>query len=238
MQPRQLRLGDIVDDYCPRERRVTNHAIVAMVDQQVRQTRCTTCDAEHEYKEARVPPQRRKKDSPAALQKQLLSEAPPGLLSAAKTPPAEPAGAPPPPVAAPSEPPPDPPNPVEQQPGDSRDDHDEEGPVHRPLIRATLPRPEGQAPERPIPEFTFRQAGARGRGRFRPGDARGGGGHRPGGRPTGGGGHGQGRSSSSRPFAGPPRGNRQPAPIGRSSSHSPQQGHGHGGGGRGKKRSK
>ena len=28
---RQLRLGDILDDYCPRERRVTNHAIVAMI---------------------------------------------------------------------------------------------------------------------------------------------------------------------------------------------------------------
>ena len=48
MQQRQLRLGDIVDDYCPRERRVTNHAIVAMVEQDVKQTRCTTCDTEHE----------------------------------------------------------------------------------------------------------------------------------------------------------------------------------------------
>ena len=31
MEQRPLRLGDIVDDYCPRERRITNHAIVAMV---------------------------------------------------------------------------------------------------------------------------------------------------------------------------------------------------------------
>ena len=29
MEQRRLRLGDILDDYCPRERRVTNHAIVA-----------------------------------------------------------------------------------------------------------------------------------------------------------------------------------------------------------------
>jgi hypothetical protein len=34
---------------------------------------------------------------------------------------------------------------------------DEDGPVHRRLIRATLPRPEGQQPTRPIPEFTLRQ---------------------------------------------------------------------------------
>ena len=55
MQQRRLRLGDILDDYCPRERRITNHAVVAMIEDQVKQTRCTTCDADHEYKQARVP---------------------------------------------------------------------------------------------------------------------------------------------------------------------------------------
>src|SRR4249920_2110128 len=62
MQQRRLRLGDILDDYCPRERRITNHAVVAMIDDQVKQTRCTTCDADHEYKQARIPAPRRKKD--------------------------------------------------------------------------------------------------------------------------------------------------------------------------------
>src|SRR5437870_4056393 len=76
MQQRQLRLGDILDDYCPRERRVTNHAVVAMLDDDVRQTRCTTCDAEHEYKHAKVPRQRRKNDTPAALYSQVLANAP------------------------------------------------------------------------------------------------------------------------------------------------------------------
>src|ERR1044072_9805776 len=61
MQQRRLRLGDILDDYCPRERRITNHAVVAMIEDQVKQTRCTTCDADHEYKAARVPPPRRKR---------------------------------------------------------------------------------------------------------------------------------------------------------------------------------
>ena len=55
MEQRRLRLGDILDDYCPRERRVTNHAVVAMIEEDVKQTRCTTCDAEHAYKGARVP---------------------------------------------------------------------------------------------------------------------------------------------------------------------------------------
>ena len=61
MQQRRLRLGDILDDYCPRERRITNHVVVAMIEEDVKQTRCTTCDAEHEYKQARVPAPRRKK---------------------------------------------------------------------------------------------------------------------------------------------------------------------------------
>src|SRR6188474_953805 len=74
MQQRRLRLGDILDDYCPRERRITNHAVVAMIDDQVKQTRCTTCDADHEYKEARVPASRRRKD--AAAQADVPDEGP------------------------------------------------------------------------------------------------------------------------------------------------------------------
>ena len=66
MEQRRLRLGDILDDYCPRERRVTNHAVVAMIEEDVKQTRCTTCDSEHAYTGARVPT-RRKKETPSAL---------------------------------------------------------------------------------------------------------------------------------------------------------------------------
>ena len=55
MEQRPLRLGDILDDYCPRERRVTNHVIVAMIDDEIRQTRCSTCEAEHAYKGGKAP---------------------------------------------------------------------------------------------------------------------------------------------------------------------------------------
>src|SRR5215211_1004081 len=75
MEQRRLRLGDILDDYCPRERRVTNHAVVAMIEEDVKQTRCATCDAEHAYKGARVPA-RRKKETPAALYKEVLAGMP------------------------------------------------------------------------------------------------------------------------------------------------------------------
>src|SRR5213078_1018770 len=83
MQQRQPRLGDVLDDYCPRERRLTNHVIVAMIGDDVKQTRCTTCDADHEYKHAKIPRQRRKGDlaalaAPVGIaQKKVVHETPP-----------------------------------------------------------------------------------------------------------------------------------------------------------------
>jgi hypothetical protein len=175
MQQRRLRLGDILDDYCPRERRLTNHAVVAMIDDEVRQTRCTTCDAEHEYKQARVPASRRRKgsDSAADLLPPVLANAPgpdahdsPDDAGAEHTPSlfAEPQDAPqedaPPALNAQNTEidVPDVPDMDDEGPAELLED---EGPVHRPLIRATLPRPEGQTPERKAPDFTVRQPGGR-----------------------------------------------------------------------------
>ena len=174
MQQRQLRLGDVLDDYCPRERRLTNHVVVAMVGDHVKQTRCTTCDADHEYKQAKVPRVRRKTDTPAALAAQGFGA--PKLHEQPKTP---------------EEPATDPVAEVDSEPaalasdlqtaddvngdgngaeadGDAQPPMDE-GPVHRRLIRASLPRTEGQAPPaRPNPEFTIRQPNNNRQNRFRP----------------------------------------------------------------------
>ena len=182
MQQRQLRLGDILDDYCPRERRLTNHAVVAMVGDDVKQTRCTTCEAEHEYKHAKVPRQRRKSEEPAALYSQVLAGGPKRVTPERPAAPSED------PESEPSEVPTTAPLPLVRTPDVSLDaassvsDDDEavegsdggetadvapvtdveDGPVHRPLIRATLPRQDGQAPPaRPAPDFTIRQPGGR-----------------------------------------------------------------------------
>jgi len=188
-QQRQPRLGDILDDYCPRERRLTNHAVVAMIGVDVKQTRCTTCDAEHEYKHAKVPRQRRKADTPPALYAQVAAGAP------KRVPHDEPDGGDgqefDEPMIEPQEQPELPQQPATDQhtadaavaavaaadvedaeddaaTEDDREEEKEEGPVHRPLIRASLPRPEGQPPPtRPAPDFTIRQPGGR-PNRFRP----------------------------------------------------------------------
>ena len=221
MQQRQLRLGDILDDYCPRERRVTNHVVVAMVGEDVKQTRCTTCDAEHEYKHAKVPRQRRKSETPAALYSQVLANGPKRVAHEG-VPNGDAAG--PITVAAPddhdennhdentSEMPEDvvaasaQNEPAQQDAETPADEHvdggderdDEEGPIHRRLIRASLPRPEGQQPPaRPIPEFTIRQPGGR-QNRFRPRHQRG-----PGGGQQFGGGGNRGNGNV---HGGPPRG--------------------------------
>ena len=158
MQQRRLRLGDILDDYCPRERRITSHAVVAMVEDEVKQTRCTACHADHEFKGAKVPPPRRKRPEAGSgetvestLRPKSLPEAAESSddLSEVDVTPAETF---------------DPP--AETDSSDvsvaAAEGTEDDGPVHRRLIRATLPRPEGQAPERKAPDFTIRQPGGRG----------------------------------------------------------------------------
>jgi hypothetical protein len=243
MEQRRLRLGDIVDDYCPRERRVTNHAIVAMVEEDVKQTRCTTCDAEHAYKGGTAP-RRRKKDSTGALYKEVLAG-----ITDGETAPVLAAPAPPPPIVravdvqepvqasanggAPHAPLGDDAEQPEhadvaehvQALSPSEDelrvttDVVEDGPVHRPLIRATLPRVDGHKETRQATDFTIRQSNGRGanfQGNHRGGDQRG--------RPRGAQGQGQGQPSN-RPSGGGGRfAGARPGNQGRGASGRPPNG--------------
>jgi hypothetical protein len=239
MQQRRLRLGDILDDYCPRERRITNHAVVAMIEDDVRQTRCTTCDTEHEYKQGRLPALRRKKEPVSKAYNEVLAAVTTdaAMLAAqaasrAGTADAEGRQAPVSTEDAPSTPsvdgleasaPPEPSGqaetgaPAEAAAGtaDGAQDgpDDSAGRVHRRLIRATLPRPENQPTQRPVPEFTMRQPQGRG-GKFR--SARGPAGRgmaagRPGGHGNGNSrGGGFGRAGARNDFNRSPRGGQHP----------------------------
>ena len=178
MEQRPLRLGDIVDDYCPRERRLTNHAVVVMAGDEVQQTRCTACDAEHPYKHGKVPAKKRKdgalydevlagvlkpKRAPASEAEHEAEHAAEGAVAVAVAP--EPTPAPVVVAAAPvavaprvepmaaSEPAPVAPV------GEEASEPEPAAPLwgHRQLIRAQLPRIEGQVPAaRPLPDFTMR----------------------------------------------------------------------------------
>jgi hypothetical protein len=244
MQQRRVRLGDILDDYCPRERRITNHAVVAMIEDEVKQTRCTTCDADHEYKQAKVPAPRRKKPEAPLPDAALLAGTEAAAFARPPVPDPEPPVVIDENVSVPMDLVDDAPaaeTPEREADAESRDgaqdmpeprtEPDDEWPVHRPLIRATLPRPDGQAPERKAPDFTIRQ-----NGRF---DGRNNGNRHRGQRQA----HGQSRFGNSRSGSGHGQsghgqqrhGNRQGGPQGGQRGGGRPPGHGRGQG-RGPKR--
>lgn len=225
MQQRQPRLGDILDDYCPRERRLTNHVVVAMVGDDVKQTRCTTCDADHEYKHAALPRQRRKSEQ-SALYSQVLANATPRRVVPTPEPsevaPVVESVAPPPAPVYAAAPAPEPARGAaafdalfdlsEDDVDGNRAETVEEGPAHRRLIRAQLPRHEGQvSTARQAPDFTIRQPATRPK-RFAGRNQRQA--HFQGNRPGGGTGNPNGNvrggapRQSGRPQGGPRQGNR------------------------------
>jgi len=50
----EFRLGDDIDDYCVKCRRLTNHAIVSLMGTQPAKMRCRTCYHEHDFPQRRA----------------------------------------------------------------------------------------------------------------------------------------------------------------------------------------
>ena len=53
---RELRLGDIIDDFCVKCHRLTNHAIVSLMNGAAAKVRCRTCYSDHDYRNEIAPP--------------------------------------------------------------------------------------------------------------------------------------------------------------------------------------
>ncbi len=66
-----FRLGGVIDDYCVKCRRVTNHAIVSLLNREPAKMRCRTCYHEHDYRREEAPPKKDAKKE--ALFKEVLS---------------------------------------------------------------------------------------------------------------------------------------------------------------------
>jgi hypothetical protein len=82
------RLGDLVDDYCPRCRLLLNHAIASQVQGEIAKVICQTCFTEHPYRKGEGG--KKKPANPrATLFDQVVAKMP-----AAAAPPAPPAAAP------------------------------------------------------------------------------------------------------------------------------------------------
>lgn len=73
---REVRLGDVIDDYCVKCKRIMNHSVVSLVNSGPAKVRCRTCYNDHDYRHEQAPPP--KVDSrKAALFNEVLAKVQP-----------------------------------------------------------------------------------------------------------------------------------------------------------------
>jgi hypothetical protein len=78
MSDRPTRLGDVIDDYCPRCRLLLNHDVASLFDSNVAKVTCRTCYNTHDFRNAQVPARRKsKKEDAKSLMDQVLAGMPP-----------------------------------------------------------------------------------------------------------------------------------------------------------------
>jgi hypothetical protein len=74
---RDIRLGDDIDDFCVRCKRVMNHNVVSVLDGKPAKVRCRTCHSDHDFRNEQPPPP--KVDArKAALFNEVLKKVAPG----------------------------------------------------------------------------------------------------------------------------------------------------------------
>jgi hypothetical protein len=53
---REPRLGDVIDDYCVKCKRIMNHSVVSILNEEPAKVRCRTCHSDHDYRHEQAPP--------------------------------------------------------------------------------------------------------------------------------------------------------------------------------------
>lgn len=53
---RDVRLGDDIDDFCVRCKRIMNHAVVSVINAEPAKVRCRTCHSDHDFRHEQAPP--------------------------------------------------------------------------------------------------------------------------------------------------------------------------------------
>jgi len=84
----EYRLGDIIDDYCVKCKRIMNHAVVSMLNNEPAKVRCRTCHSDHDYRHEQAPPPKVDARKQALFNEVLAKVAPP--LTAPEVPDPEP----------------------------------------------------------------------------------------------------------------------------------------------------
>lgn len=78
----ELRLGDVIDDYCVKCRRVTNHSIVSILNSAAAKVRCRTCYHDHDYRHEQAPPSKKDLKKAELFAEVLSTVAPAGEVPA------------------------------------------------------------------------------------------------------------------------------------------------------------
>jgi hypothetical protein len=52
----RARLGDDIDDFCVKCKRIMNHAVVSLLNEEPAKVRCKTCYSDHDYRHEQPPP--------------------------------------------------------------------------------------------------------------------------------------------------------------------------------------
>jgi hypothetical protein len=99
----EVRLGDIIDDYCIKCKRIMNHAVVSMINGEPAKVRCRTCHSDHDYRHE-LPPPPKIDPRKQTLFNEVLAKVAPGAIP--EPPPAPKAEAPPIPEVPPKKAPP------------------------------------------------------------------------------------------------------------------------------------
>jgi len=71
-----MRLGDVIDDFCVKCRRLTNHAIVSLLNGSAAKVRCRTCYSDHDYRNEQAPPSKKELKKAALFNEVLAGLAP------------------------------------------------------------------------------------------------------------------------------------------------------------------
>lgn len=79
---RELRLGDIIDDFCVKCRRLTNHAIVSLLNGAAAKVRCRTCYSDHDYRNEIAPPTKKELLKQKELYEAVLAGVAPAEVAA------------------------------------------------------------------------------------------------------------------------------------------------------------
>jgi hypothetical protein len=78
------RLGDDIDDFCVKCKRVMNHLVVSLLNDEPAKVRCRTCHGDHDFRHEQAPPPKVDPRKAALIQQALEKAAAAAAVPAAE----------------------------------------------------------------------------------------------------------------------------------------------------------